>query len=177
MRSRDWQIVLLASLLATAGIQTRADANSFFNSVGDTFKNAGQTIAQGTQAAYGTVKNETISAAQATGCSDFLSLISECWTVLLEGLPASIRLCLICSTTPHITPAGKLNHYFRVTLREAYGLCRGSLPAGRADNCRHSKGCLQQVRAICTSGMEWYTESHQHNRELPAGHFLNSANA
>ncbi|CAL5222729.1 g5136 [Coccomyxa viridis] len=53
--------------MATAIIGTNADANSFFTSLGDTFKNAGQTIAQGTQSAYGIVKNETIDAAQTTG--------------------------------------------------------------------------------------------------------------
>ena len=69
----DWQGLLLATLLATVVIRTHADANSFFSSLGDTFKNAGQTIAQGTQNAYGIAKNDTINAAQATGTPSFLT--------------------------------------------------------------------------------------------------------
>ena len=71
MRAKDWQASLIACLLATASIQTHADANSFFSDLGDTFRNAGQTVAQGTQTAYSIVKNDTISAAQATGAPCF----------------------------------------------------------------------------------------------------------
>ncbi|CAK0783756.1 hypothetical protein CVIRNUC_006955 [Coccomyxa viridis] len=67
MKSHVLRAVLLACLLATAARKGRADAGSFFNNLGNTFVNAGETIAHGTQAAYSTVKNDTVNAAQATG--------------------------------------------------------------------------------------------------------------
>ena len=72
MKSHVLRAVLLACLLATAARQGRADAGSFFNNLGNSFANAGETIAHGTQAAYSTVKNDTVNAAQATGAS-------SCW--------------------------------------------------------------------------------------------------
>jgi hypothetical protein len=72
MKPKDWEVLLCTCLLATAVRHTYADANSFFNSLGDTFRAAGQTMAQGTQRAYSVVKNDTIDAAQATGGRLFL---------------------------------------------------------------------------------------------------------
>ena len=71
MKSYGLQAVLLACLLATAAREGRANAGSFFNNLGNTFASAGETIAHGTQAAYSTVKNDTVNAAQATGASSF----------------------------------------------------------------------------------------------------------
>ena len=79
MKPKDWEVLLCACLLATAVRHTQADANSFFNSLGDTFRDAGQTIAQGTQRAYSVVKNDTINAAQATG-GHFPALHVIAWT-------------------------------------------------------------------------------------------------
>ena len=77
MKSHVLRAVLLACLLATAARKGRADAGSFFNNLGNTFVNAGETIAHGTQAAYSSVKNDTVNAAQATGAFLLASALSR----------------------------------------------------------------------------------------------------
>ena len=79
MKPKDWEVLLCTCLLATAVRDTHADANSFFNSLGDTLRDAGQTIAQGTQRAYSVVKSDTNNAAQATG-RHFLAFYVIAWT-------------------------------------------------------------------------------------------------
>ena len=74
MKSEGWQVLLTACLLTAAVTQSHADAKSFFSSLGDTFKSAGQTVAQGAQTAYAVVKNDTINAAQATGTPRLLPM-------------------------------------------------------------------------------------------------------
>ena len=93
MRSAHCQALLVAIVVATAIIGTNADANSFFTNLGDTFKNAGQTIAQTAQTGYGVVKNETITAAQATGVSCFLNATDTCLTALLKSMESGCRVC------------------------------------------------------------------------------------
>lgn len=103
---RSWRALLCLALLLASTQSSSADIGGFFNNLGNSLKDAGNTIKTGAESTFQVVKNGTVDAANATGVMRPYNKTIDALPKVSSMRPASCKgICLRCH------PADKAYYY------------------------------------------------------------------